>query len=475
MILFVSKYFLTDGFVLFEENPNVSKLFSEDNQIASIKINKDCTYNMKLFVSFSDLRKNSSNITYVLPLFDKPDVFEVEEEHISVFNIKNIDRLDRYFAIYEPAGRGPAPQELVPKNIVLTENTKTEVYKVDSNNTLSKILEKYKIDQKNITKMQKYINNYIYILTVNTKKLEDLTNNDMSISGYGISFNMHGKLTKTNAGYSFIYPLSTGEIWDTKIKITKVYFSISKDFIYKIDTPKYGENIEYLSEMDYEGNKDRTFTVKEKIDIGNWSYNRIAYLNSNPDKDIIVKLNIKKEMKITNDELPVYDNKEYRYVHREDKVQGDEEKDVYNTSFPRAMCNSSFGYVSRIFDCDPSTQDVFGDKVGAWVIIGFPKMKINKIRILSKNYVNDEHRNERTTEFLRAKDIKIEMSGKSFDFELKDQSEFQDIIFDSRETDFVRLIVKSIYPSENNEKENNKHNLIALNDVIIVKINKEEK
>jgi len=300
-LAFAERIVYADGMTIIED-PGERLRFSEDQQIAVIKIYPDCTYDMRLFVSFSDLRTNKNDVTYILPLYEKPLDFQAAEQHISSFEVKNTLPLDKYLLIARSEGKGGESKEVVPEKIVTTDNTVTEIYNVNSEETLDKIILKYKISDKLKQRLLKYIKNYLYILKIRTKEVIEDSEKQLP-HGNGICFSLKGKLLDKDGIYKYTYPLSTGELWENPIKITKVYVSAPKSFNIWVDSPNYGEVRENLADIKLE-DYSKKITIKENRFSDALKVYRIVYLNSNPSEDIEIGLSEKTHFDI-NEKVPL--------------------------------------------------------------------------------------------------------------------------------------------------------------------------
>jgi len=319
-------------------DPSVYYSIVEDQQIAVIDVKDTKNVAVDMFISLTDESNKSNDITFFLPFYTKPKDFNVEEKDSNAFAKEKTQPLDKFIressawkddaksrilltavigwatsggpvilalpfwqlGVFKTGGSsgiesaglgGSFGQGIVPEEIITTEHSRTEVYKVSAESDLEYLLSKSGLTEDAKAKIRDYKGTYLYFIslktipsTVDQRGYE----RDEGLNSLGMHFSYK---TELRDGV-YTYPLGTGKTWANPIKLTRVYVRNPRDLTVNIDYPKMGEKADrwdYYSaydiarmggaKWDFEAGDDTDYTVS-----------RISYLSANPDKDVKITI-----------------------------------------------------------------------------------------------------------------------------------------------------------------------------------------
>lgn len=265
LIFFASSYVSADGIGI-PPDPSVYYNISESQQIAVIDIKEENIFNVDMFISLVDNSGQSNEITFVLPFYDKPNNFHVEEETYNEFNNRITGTLDAFIrrndrvkervrddfvvfcmlgnigigspisiliwqlGVFNIGGGG----EIQPEEIIVTEHTQVEVYNISDSNILRNLLNQLNLSEEVKQKMLLFDGKYLYFIKIKTipgKEEERYFWKGYNSQGIHFSFVVKAKDNK------YIYPLSTGNTWQNPIPLTRVYVKYPNTLVVNVSFP----------------------------------------------------------------------------------------------------------------------------------------------------------------------------------------------------------------------------------------------
>jgi hypothetical protein len=341
MLVFVSLAARADGFAYGKG----FQMLQQTDQVAVIDMDEERA-DVSMFIAIGGIAEGET-ITYVLPFWYRPDGFELKEMAPADYREKYVkpahEKVMRMNRIADNRGssrvltstamfgvgflgpilmptfgarsKGRAGSQLSPYAVHRTAHASAELYKVEAKD-LQQLVEQAGLPAEYAEPLKKYKTSFFAVMRLTGPKREKETEMLSPLEGSGVCYRFRHALPPEKRG-EYIYPLGTGAAWPKSILLTEVFVTCPDRFSLQVTAPESGTATEYRSfnskirniyyhlQMTPEERKkyqSRNPYAKESDlfmpmsahllseDARAPSAWHIAYLNSNPDEDIRVRL-----------------------------------------------------------------------------------------------------------------------------------------------------------------------------------------
>jgi len=260
---------------------NLWRLIAEDDQIATIKLDKNGLVDVRLFISIVDKSGKSNIVHLVLPFRDRPLSLRAEESVLAEFRRQHIEAIESrqrqiQFArslarkwvengfrvslalgfplgllVTEalkphksealPPGLTLGAVRAIPELVVTTKHTRTEVYRIERPTDIEQLLKETGVSREQLERLERQIvGRYLYLTTVKTVPLgSDQQVSNPKLQAYsgpiseeerlGIVFHVKLESQRNGNEFTFTYPLGTGETWWHPISLTDLFILTPPD------------------------------------------------------------------------------------------------------------------------------------------------------------------------------------------------------------------------------------------------------
>lgn len=314
-----------DGFPLTDDPADWYHLV-EDQQIAVVTLTSARQAKVDMFISITDAGDESHTVTFVLPFLMEPQGFDAQEVRQREFDEQVTESLDRFvdeMRRFEDEMRGRlvanalvgdllvgqplyslAPGLIlgmfvpmgmdaynVPRQVVTTEHSRTEIYNVSTQADLEALIARAGLPRETTDKMRRYVGRTLAVITIQTVPAPA---NRQGLNALGLHFSFTTAFEQVGDAFQYAYPLGTGDIWGQPIPLTRVYVVAPGGVSVDVEYPAVGRAV---GEEDtswallHEGIHNRLDDPMHSIadaDDGQQRVWRITYLASNPSEDVVV-------------------------------------------------------------------------------------------------------------------------------------------------------------------------------------------
>lgn len=341
--LFPQFCFADSGLIVKE---SLWRLIAEEDQVAVIKLDKNGTVDVSLFISIVDKSGQPNIVHLVLPFRDKPLSLRAEELMLADFRRMHVEAIESrlrqlqqtYWSSWRriengfrfaialgcPLGllmaevfRPPTPSALppglqlggvkaiAPEIVVTTEHTRTEVYRIERPADIEQLLRDTRVSQKQLERLKRQlVGRYLYLVTVKTVPLSSSQQpSHPSSQPYsrpiseeerlGVVFHVQLEAQRNSNELTFTYPLGTGETWWRPISLTELFILTPLDGSVEIRYPRPA-NQSRPSLVNPRESWQKTFVGRDEIG----HIVRLTYGNANPSEDVTVKFDPTKRSNI---------------------------------------------------------------------------------------------------------------------------------------------------------------------------------
>ena len=314
----------------------------ESDQAAVIDMDEN-SVDVSMYIAINGIPEGET-ITYVLPFWYRPDDFTMKEmkpreyrsEYIVPAGIK-VARMNRiahggagmatlmaasYFGMglavplllspfttaMERAHQGSSPNSapLKPYEVQTTAHARAELYKIKAKD-LQQLVAQAGLPAQYAEPLKKYKTPYFAVMRLaGAKQAKDEQERPSLFGNQGVCYTFRHPVPPDRKG-EYTYPLGTGAAWSKPVGLTEVYVSCPDAWTLQVKAPVAGKQVDYgsfytnlrtvpllpdleLSDSEKEeylspmttGLLDKAITAPSA-----W---QIAYFNSNPSDDIVVKM-----------------------------------------------------------------------------------------------------------------------------------------------------------------------------------------
>jgi len=259
--------------------------FTEQSQLAVIEVNRDRTCRVDLFVSLLDTSGRSHEVHFALPLQTLPKHLQAQEVAASQFREDRLRPLDGVFWAEQKAGEQAAIDRLTagvagavvagPLSLVLeggyvfsammsgtkraagalpgaaigpamtaeTDHSKIEVYPALRAEDLARLAGLDDVPPTVREALKSYVGRPFALMRLRTIPSLRSSPAERSLKERGIVFTFDQGMLRNGNGYSYDFPLGTGQGWANPIPATAIYVTADDDLNVRSLFPKTEEDL----------------------------------------------------------------------------------------------------------------------------------------------------------------------------------------------------------------------------------------
>lgn len=309
---------------------DVLRHLAQSHQIAVISVNDEGIVDVHLFITIIDRSGKSNEVRLVLPFVDEPLEFKATELNLSEFQKKHTEPLDLRIeqieikrkqvrelvnfywnaslvmgapciAMFLPPIEHPirpgqlvkalAPGVATPFAVIVTEHTRTEIYKIERAADIDLLLQKAKFPKEAIARTKRHLGKFLYLVTIQTVPITPSSAqppterpSEREEDVLGVDFHVRLKATRQSRVWTFTYPLGTGETWLNPIELTQVYATASNSCRFLLSYPIL-EGVPIGPRMLFAKGQSFFFGRDESGQIA-----RLSYWHVNPADNVVIKI-----------------------------------------------------------------------------------------------------------------------------------------------------------------------------------------
>ncbi len=316
---------LADGGLVIPD-PLVWGSLTENQQIAVIRLNEDQTVKVDLFISMQDKTGVSHEITYFLPLGNRPANFQGDERTSAEFDQSFTSQLDSLLNT-KSSYKGDTQLALLsgpflmnggwllpiavplmltgcgsfagPEAALSTPNSQINIYGLDADTSIAALADIEGLDQSVQDTLERFRGQKIAIIKIKTQPVSPTPasgsyRQDNTQPGLHFSWTSPLGRDADTGNLTFTYPLGTGTAWANPIPITRVYIMAPRSSNFQVKYPKLGEEFTADSvrslvarTRDIQAYGKPAYSVEEYADSSDHAW-RITYTHSNSSEDIVI-------------------------------------------------------------------------------------------------------------------------------------------------------------------------------------------
>jgi hypothetical protein len=306
-------------------DPELWASLKEGQQTAVVRLNRDNTARIDLFVTMLDSSGTSHEVVYFVPLGKEASDFAVVEESSLDFDRGQTNSLDAtvrqnahdrnntwayllgasapiggawLLPLYVPSvflvgcAAGPAPEATFE-----TESSSVSIYSLESDTNLEDLINTTGLDASVQETLSRLKGQRIAVVNLRTQPGSFGGSSSFPTGQPGIHLSWTSTMARQSGHAVYSYPLGTGSAWSSPIELTRVYVVAPAGLDFSVRYPRLGEdrsgyNFAFIFGQDTPrilGYYDRRSYA---IDEANGSFGRIwraTYSQSNSSEDIVIQ------------------------------------------------------------------------------------------------------------------------------------------------------------------------------------------
>jgi hypothetical protein len=316
------------------KDPEVWVHLEEGTQVAVVRLGKEDTVQVNLFVSLLDASGESHEVTFFVPLGSHPSDFDVTEETSRDFQAAHTDELDEHLrdaVRWQQDYSAVVQASLLPGALLIqgmggplavagfilgsltkaalgegegiaslatfqTEHSFIELYEIEADTNLEALIATAGLLPAVRETLRRLEGQQIAVVTMQTlgQGGAQTVGAGQGVSQQGLHLAWTSQLLPGKKGAAYAYPLGTGSAWARPIEFTSVYVVAPPGVDFRVEYPRLGEN-----RSGYVHDKDRVRphifsypdTPGHAVDQALGDFGRVwrvIYAQSNAAEDIIV-------------------------------------------------------------------------------------------------------------------------------------------------------------------------------------------